>query len=625
MNLPNGYCLQKGKYCLTRVIGQGGFGITYLGEWSTEVKGELGAVETTVPICIKEYFFKDYCFRDEDSFEVKVHSATGKILFDKFKERQIKEAKILSEVHHPYIVNVLEVFEENNTAYIAMEHIAGCSLKSMLSVQAVLSESKVLKYVAQIGKALEFVHQKNILHLDIKPNNILIDKNDNARLIDFGVSKRYDLEEQEACTTTLTLSKGFASIEQYDDEGTVNFSPCPDVYSLGATMYNLLTGVIPVESILRATKPLVHPSELNKQISPKTEAVVLKAMQVNPKDRYQSIKEMMDALDIPPFIESKESVSLSKKKEYKAEQSVEENESTQLVTVSHKPPGWTDREETIRIPSKTKRSKQRHTKSKRRILLPLLIFAFAGMGWAVSYLFRWNDRSTTFTNNKLVADALTQQHEPIIPTGLQPQGERPLTEQSLSEVTNEIHKAEQTEKKERNETVAPVKKEEKSEKTTTSRESDKKGSEEASNAKKTEEETERMNANYAALLTSGKTKMDQGHYVEAKEDFTKAKEIKITEDVVRLSLACEEKIEEKNIAARIALYESGMIFGNYTIVRKKQNGRYGAIDAKGIERIKCTYLSVGRSESGRAFEREDHLYDIYNSNGVLVGKGLTTY
>ena len=368
MNLPNGYCLQKGKYCLTRVIGQGGFGITYLGEWSTEVKGELGAVETTVPICIKEYFFKDYCFRDEDSFEVKVHSATGKILFDKFKERQIKEAKILSEVHHPYIVNVLEVFEENNTAYIAMEHIAGCSLKSMLSVQAVLPESKVLKYVAQIGKALEFVHQKNILHLDIKPNNILIDKNDNARLIDFGVSKRYDLEEQEACTTTLTLSKGFASIEQYDDEGTVNFSPCPDVYSLGATMYNLLTGVIPVESILRATKPLVHPSELNKQISPKTEAVVLKAMQVNPKDRYQSIKEMMDALDIPPFIESRESVSLSKKKEYKAEQSVEENESTQLVTVSHKPPGWTDREETIFIPSKTKQSKQRRTKSKRRIL-----------------------------------------------------------------------------------------------------------------------------------------------------------------------------------------------------------------------------------------------------------------
>ncbi|MGP1462896.1 protein kinase domain-containing protein [Tannerella sp.] len=624
MNLPDGYCLQNGKYCLTRVIGQGGFGITYLGEWNTEVKGELGAVETAVPICIKEYFFKDYCFRDETTFEVKVHSGTGKILFDKFKERQIEEAKILSEVHHPYIVNVLEVFEENNTAYIAMEHISGCSLKSMLSEQTVLPESKVLKYVAQIGKALEFVHQKNILHLDIKPNNILIDKNDNARLIDFGVSKRYDLEEQEACTTTLTLSKGFASIEQYDDEGTVNFSPCPDVYSLGATMYNLLTGVIPVESILRATKPLVHPSELNKRISPKTEAVVLKAMQVNPKDRYQSIKEMIDALDIPPSIVSKENISIPRKKEHEAEQSVDENESTQLIATSCKP-GSTDNEETIFIPSKTRQSKQRRTKSKRRILLPLLIFAFAGVSWAVSYLFSWSDKNTTFINNKLVADASMQQGEPIIPVDLQPQREAPLKEQSPSEVTNEIHKAEQTEKKERNETALPIKKEEKSEKTTTSKESDKKGSEEASNAKKTEEETERMNANYAALLVSGKIKMNQGHYVEAKADFTKAKEIKITEDVVRLSLACEEKIEEKNIADRIALYESGMTFGNYTIVRKKQNGRYGAIDAKGIERIKCIYLSVGRSESGRAFEREDRLYDIYNSNGVLVGKGLTTY
>ena len=199
-----------------------------------------------------------------------------------------------------------------------------------------------------------------------------------------------------------------------------------------------------------------------------------------------------------------------------------------------------------------------------------------------------------------------------------------MTEPSPSEVTNEIHKEERTEKKEGNET-APAKKEEKSEKTTTSKESDKKASEEASKAKKAEEETERMNANYAALLASGKTKMDQGQYIEAKADFTKAKEIKVTEDVVRLSLACEEKIEEKNIAARIALYESGMTFGNYTIVRKKQNGRYGAIDAKGIERIQCVYLSVGRSESGRAFEREDHLYDIYNSNGVLVGRGLTTY
>ena len=118
MNLPNGYPLQNGKYRLTHVVGQGGFGITYKGVWYTEVKGPLGTIKTEVPICVKEYFFKDYCYRDPDSFAVKVHSETGRALFEKFKEKLIKEAKILSDVHHPHIVNVLEVFEENDTAYI---------------------------------------------------------------------------------------------------------------------------------------------------------------------------------------------------------------------------------------------------------------------------------------------------------------------------------------------------------------------------------------------------------------------------------------------------------------------------------------------------------------------------
>ena len=119
MNLPNGYLLQKGKYKLKQVIGQGGFGITYKGIWHTEVKGSLGAMRTEVPV------------------------DTGKLLFDKFKEKLIKEAKILSEVHHPYIVNVLEVFEENNTAYIAMEYIAGNSLKDKLAKEGMLPEAEL--------------------------------------------------------------------------------------------------------------------------------------------------------------------------------------------------------------------------------------------------------------------------------------------------------------------------------------------------------------------------------------------------------------------------------------------------------------------------------------------------
>ncbi|MDR1403841.1 MAG: Kae1-associated serine/threonine protein kinase, partial [Tannerellaceae bacterium] len=300
MNLPTGHFLQNRKYQLLYVVGQGGFGITYKGILYTEVKGPLGEIKTEIPISIKEYFFKDYCYRAADTCAVNVHSETGKQLFDKFKEKLIKEAKILSEVHHPYIVNVLDVFEENNTAYIAMEYIEGHSLKYILENEGVLPEGKVLKYVRQIGQALQFVHEKNILHLDIKPSNILVDKNGDACLIDFGVSKRYDVERKETSTTMLTLSKGFASIEQYDNEGTQIFSPCPDIYSLGATMYNLLTGKIPAESILRATRPLKNPSELNPDITFKTEEAILKAMQINPADRFQTIAEMMEALDMPP-------------------------------------------------------------------------------------------------------------------------------------------------------------------------------------------------------------------------------------------------------------------------------------------------------------------------------------
>jgi serine/threonine-protein kinase len=386
MNLPEGYSLQNGKYQLTKVIGQGGFGITYLGVWNTEVKGNLGKVKTDVPVCIKEYFFKDYCFRDQDTFRILIHSETGKLLFDKFKEKLIKEAKILSDVHHPYIVNVLEVFEENNTAYIAMEHISGCSLKYMLDVEGVLPENKLLRYIAQIGQALEFVHQKNILHLDIKPSNILIDKKNNARLIDFGVSKRYDIEQQETSTTMLTLSKGFAPIEQYDNEGTQSFTPCPDIYSLGATMYNLLTGEIPVESILRATKPLVKPSEINSGITPKTETAILTAMQVNPVHRFQSIKAMINELDIPSYFDDMPNL-LTENTDHLP---VKDEEGTEIFSESKSSEAVDEEQTLVRQPQAPGRHIRRK-KRKRRILIPLLIIIIAFLGYGVVYLFESNE------------------------------------------------------------------------------------------------------------------------------------------------------------------------------------------------------------------------------------------
>ena len=593
MYLPKGYCLQNGKYGLTEVIGQGGFGITYSGVWNTEVKGELGAVKTAVPICIKEYFFKDYCYRDPATMQVCVHSETGRMLFDKFREKQIEEARILSEVHHPYIVNVLEVFEENNTAYIAMERIDGQSLKSILEGCERLPEQRALKYIGQIGRALEFVHGKSILHLDIKPGNILIDTHDDARLIDFGVSKRYDIGDQATSTTTLTLSKGFASIEQYDSDGLAGFSPRPDIYSLGATLYNLLTGCVPPESILRVTKPLVKPSELNADITPKTEHAILKALQVDPADRYPSVRAQLNDLDIPPYPE-KEDRPIPTEAHPTPAPPATDDERTQLLT--------DDAEATTLItpPSEEPPAKPIR-KSRRRMLVPLLICASLLIGWAASYLIGGNRQPAS------VAEPVAEQSAPgesgadrtafVQPTDEAPT--RPATEKERKREAEEKHKAEK--KAEEAKPDAPEK------------------------SSKSEEPADAANTRYTALIASGRAKMDRGAYVEAKTDLMRAKEIKVTEEVIRLALACDDRMEEESVRARKALYEPGMPFGNYTIVRKKQNGRYGAIDARGIERIRCIYLSVGRSENGRAFEREDHLYDIYNTSGAMVARGLTTY
>lgn len=602
MNLPDGHLLQNGKYRLTHVVGQGGFGITYGGIWYTEVKGSLGTVKTEVPICVKEYFFKDYCYREQGSQAVKVHSETGKVLFNKFKEKLIKEAKILSEVHHPYIVNVLEVFEENNTAYIAMEYISGFSLKYMLEKNGRLPEAMVLKYVRQIGEALQFVHEKSILHLDIKPSNILIDKNGNARLIDFGVSKRYDIEQEETSTTMLTLSKGFASIEQYDNEGTQIFSPRPDIYSLGATMYNLLTGKIPTESILRAARPLKSPSELNTAITPRTEAVIIKAMQIVPTDRFATVAEMLADLDFSQ-VGKEEPV-------FPNPSPAGQEEETTIVyssMPSADPSVATDDEETVvNISNPPKEEPIEGKKKSKKKIIPIGIAIFAIVGSAAALLVHSGRPNNEIVENidlpsAVVEDssALSVVHEDV------DNGDHPV-----SRIDRPAPEPKQTDEKEiqAEEQPAETKKETEVDETPPDQPSE-----------------NEINKMYDSLIVSGKEKMAKADFTGAKKDLTEAKDTKLTEDVVRLIIACDEKAEEKRIADKKAQYEEKMAFGRYKIVRKKSNNRYGAIDSTGEERIPCKYLSVGIADNGRAFEREDNLFDIYNSDGSLVSEGLTYY
>ena len=618
MNLPNGHLLQNGKYKLTHVVGQGGFGITYKGVWYTEVKGPLGTVQTEVPVCIKEYFFKDYCYRDADSLAVCVHSATGKQLFDKFKEKLIKEARILSEVHHPYIVNVLEVFEEHNTAYIAMEYIDGYSLKSLLGKEGMLPEQQAIRYIRQIGEALQFVHEKSILHLDVKPSNILIDKQGNARLIDFGVSKRYDIEQEETSTTLLTLSKGFAAIEQYDNEGIQQFSPCPDIYSLGATLYNLLTGKIPTESILRATRPLKRPRELNPAISEQTEAVILRAMQIIPADRYASIEELLVQLPQSTFAPHSQAGACS------AAPSPAEEETLLVSSGGHPSASPTDEDETIvNTPSSplTQEPEQvsvQPAKPARFKRVAVLLIGFVALVSAAFAIF-WQQEAVEILpeNSSLQAETLPTE-SPATPS--KEKEEPTLTEEMTAETADKEDVA-QTNKPE---TAAVTSK---STTQTGPKQEAKRPTDTPAKPLDSQPTPASMNveSRYQALLQSGKAKLAKADFAGAKEDLTQAKEAKLTEEVVRLLIQCDEGVEQQQIADRIAQYEEKMAFGPYKIVRKKSNNKYGAIDTKGQERIPCKYLSVGIAEQGRAFERPDNLFDIYNTDGKLVGEGLSYY
>lgn len=132
-------------------------------------------------------------------------------------------------------------------------------------------------------------------------------------------------------------------------------------------------------------------------------------------------------------------------------------------------------------------------------------------------------------------------------------------------------------------------------------------------------------ATYQQLLASAKEKMAQKDFAGASKELSKAKSLKITEDVVRLQIDCDQQWEKQRIEERKLQYVEMMQFGSFTVVRKKTTGRYGVIDANAKEVIPCKYLSVGKAENGRAFQRDDNLYDIYGSDGELITRGATYY
>lgn len=250
MNLNPGTLLANGRYTVKAVLGQGGFGITYLGEQTG-----LGR-----KVAIKEFFMDDFCDRDAVSSAVSSATKSGTSVIERFKEKFIKEARLIATFSNNHIIKIHDVFEENGTAYYVMEFLEGKSLKDIVEEFGPLCEDEALYYIRQVADALFEVHNAKMLHLDVKPANIMLNKKSEAVLIDFGISKRYDEGGGQTSATPVGVSAGYTPVEQYVQGGIDNFSPSTDIYSLAATLYFLLAGKVPPEASVVQEDGLPPPS-----------------------------------------------------------------------------------------------------------------------------------------------------------------------------------------------------------------------------------------------------------------------------------------------------------------------------------------------------------------------------
>ena len=285
MRLQPGTLLQGDRYRIIDILGQGGFGITYLAE---QIMAER-------KVCIKEFFPKEYYNRDEDSRSISLGTQGSAETMELYKAKFVKEAKTIAKLDHPNIIHIFDVFSENNTAYYVMEYIEGESLSDVVKRNGgALAESVAVDYIKQTASALGYIHERNIMHLDVKPANIMLRKTDGKPvLIDFGLSKQYDAEGNQTSSTPVGISAGFAPMEQYQQGGVKEFSPETDIYSLGATLYYLVTGCVPPQAAAIVDDGL---PELPAHLSQGVRRAIERSMEVQRKKRPHSIKEFVALL-----------------------------------------------------------------------------------------------------------------------------------------------------------------------------------------------------------------------------------------------------------------------------------------------------------------------------------------
>ena len=281
----------KGRYVIGRVLGQGGFGITYLA-WDQSLEAK---------VAVKEYMPGEMAVRI-GGLGVQPRSAARREDFAYGKERFQEEARILARfMGQPNIAGVTDYFDENGTSYFVMDYVEGISFKTYIAnAGGKVSTEEALNVMIPVLRALTAVHGEGLIHRDVTPDNIYITKDGNVKLLDFG-SARYSLGDKSKSLDVI-LKVGYAPKEQYIRRGRQG--PYTDMYSCAACLYAAITGYLPPESLERLDHDtLVPPSEAGAEIPLYLERAILKRLAVQPEDRFQTAGEFLEALESQNVVE----------------------------------------------------------------------------------------------------------------------------------------------------------------------------------------------------------------------------------------------------------------------------------------------------------------------------------
>ena len=273
-----------GTYRIESYLSSGGFGNTYVAK----------NIEFGETYAIKEFFVKGVCQRDGDSTTISVSNSENSDSFAQQKEKFKKEARRLRSLSNPHIVKVYDLFEENGTAYYVMDYVDGENLSTRLNrTQSSLSEAVVRNYLSQILDGLETIHSAGIWHLDIKPANIMVDKHNVVKLIDFGASKQQSTAGGATASTGISYTNGYAPSEQMA-QSFDKFGPWTDFYALGATLYKLLTNQNPpsVTDLSEDESEDKHLALPMTNVSDEMKKLVVWMMQVNRLKRPKNVGEI---------------------------------------------------------------------------------------------------------------------------------------------------------------------------------------------------------------------------------------------------------------------------------------------------------------------------------------------